>query len=70
MVWRKPVARCILRPAEAMRRLGIKRTTFYGSFVASGRLRLVHIGARARGVIEDELNQLIDDLAAARDQDA
>jgi len=57
----------ILRPAEAWKRLGVKRSTFYNEFVATGRVRLIKIGERARGVLEHELDQLIDEMAADRD---
>jgi excisionase family DNA binding protein len=57
----------ILRPNEAWKRLGVKRSTFYSEFVASGRLRLVKLGERARGVIESELDALIDEMARERD---
>jgi predicted DNA-binding transcriptional regulator AlpA len=57
----------ILRPAEAWKRLGIKRSTFYSEFVATGRLRLVKLGERATGVLEHELDHLIDEMAAERD---
>lgn len=57
----------ILRPQEAWRRLGIGRSTFYTEFVATGRLRLVKLGERATGVLEHELDRLIDEMAAERD---
>jgi predicted DNA-binding transcriptional regulator AlpA len=57
----------ILRPEQAWKRLGVKRSTFYREFVATGRLRLVKLGERARGVLEHELDHLIDELAAERD---
>jgi predicted DNA-binding transcriptional regulator AlpA len=57
----------ILRPEQAWKRLGVKRSTFYNEFVASGKIRLVKIGERARGVLEHELDQLIDEMAAERD---
>jgi predicted DNA-binding transcriptional regulator AlpA len=58
----------ILRPQEAWKRLGVKRSTFYNEFVATGRVRLVKVGERARGVIEHELDALIEEMAAARDE--
>jgi hypothetical protein len=45
----------------------VKRSTFYNEFVASGRLRLVKLGERARGVLESELDALIDEMARERD---
>jgi hypothetical protein len=57
----------ILRPKEAQARLGIKHTNFHDNFVKTGRIRLVPLGLRARGVLEHELDALIDELAAERD---
>ena len=54
----------ILRPKEAWERLGIGRQTFYQRFVATGRLRLFPIGTRAKGVLESDVEQLIDELAS------
>jgi predicted DNA-binding transcriptional regulator AlpA len=56
----------IIRPREAMARLGIGKTNFWENF-ARRRLRLVRLGPRALGVIEEELDALIDELAAERD---
>jgi hypothetical protein len=64
-------------------RLGIGRTKFFEHYVAKPgrdqpnacipgtsipRLRLVQIGERALAAIEDEVDELIDALRAARDQ--
>ena len=49
----------VLRKREVLERLGIRKTTLYESFIKTGRLRFVKIGARAVGVIEDELDVLI-----------
>jgi hypothetical protein len=49
-------------------RLGIRKTTLYESFIKTGRLRFVKIGARAVGVIEDELDVLIEELRRERDR--
>jgi predicted DNA-binding transcriptional regulator AlpA len=59
--------RRILRPREAWQRLGIKHSAFYESFVNTGRLKLVRLGPRGRGVVEDELDGLISELIAERD---
>jgi excisionase family DNA binding protein len=59
------MSRCILRPKEAARRLGVGHTRFY-ELVNEGRLRLVRLGERSVGVTEDELNRFIDALPAAR----
>ena len=56
-----------LDPAEACLRLGnISNSNFYEKFVGTGRVRLVNITPRRVGVLEDELDALIDELAAAR----
>ena len=44
------------------------KTTLYESFIKTGRLRFVKIGARAVGVIEDELDDLIEELRRERDR--
>jgi predicted DNA-binding transcriptional regulator AlpA len=59
--------RRIIRPREAWQRLGVKHTAFYESFINTGRLRLVRLGPRAVGVVEDELDALIGQMIAERD---
>jgi excisionase family DNA binding protein len=58
--------RKIIRPQEAAQRLGIKHTKFY-ELVNAGRLQLVRLSPRCTGVVEDELDALIDQLIAERD---
>ena len=58
----------ILRPAEAWRRLGIGHSKFYADFVRPGRIRLLDLGPQTRGVLEHELDALIDAIAAERDR--
>jgi excisionase family DNA binding protein len=53
--------RRILRPKEAQQRLGVGHDKFY-SLVAEGKFRLVRIGPRSTGVIEDELDEFITSL--------
>ena len=56
------MARRILEPDEAKRRLGnISNSNFYDNFVNTGKIRLVHLGPRRRGVLEHELDALIDE---------
>ena len=57
----------ILRPKEVQRRLGIGHTNFWENYVRPGRLRLVRLGPRSVGAIEEEVDALIDELAAERD---
>jgi predicted DNA-binding transcriptional regulator AlpA len=59
--------RRIIRPKEAQRRLGVGHSKFYEDFVNTGRLRLVRLGPKSVGVIEDELDAFIDQLIDARD---
>jgi predicted DNA-binding transcriptional regulator AlpA len=54
--------RQILRPKEAQRRLGVGHTKFYADYVNTGKLRLVRLGERSVGVLEHELDALIDRL--------
>ena len=48
------IGKRVLRKREVLERLGIRKTTLYESFIKTGRLRFVKIGARAVGVIEDK----------------
>ena len=57
----------ILRPRAAWEKLGVSRTTFYDEFVNKGRVRLLSLGERARGVPDDEIENLINELRAERD---
>lgn len=54
----------ILRPREAWERLGVKRDTFY-QLVKRRRLHLIPLGKRARGILESDLDDLIDELRAS-----
>jgi hypothetical protein len=60
--------RKLVRPKEAQRRLGVGHTKFWQDFVATGRLKLVELGPRSKAAVEDELDDLIDELIAERDQ--
>ena len=56
----------IVRLPEARRRLGnIGRTAFAQNFLATGRLRKVKITKRCVGVMEDDLERVISEIAAA-----
>jgi predicted DNA-binding transcriptional regulator AlpA len=61
------MARRILRPAEAQHRLGCKHSKFYAYYVGKGLIRLLRLGPNSVGVLEDELDALIDRIAAQRD---
>jgi excisionase family DNA binding protein len=62
------IGKRVLRKREVLERLGIRKTTFYKHFIKTGRLRFVKIGARAVGIMEDELDALIEELRRERDQ--
>ena len=62
------IGKRVLRKREVRERLGIRKTTLYESFIKTGRLRFVKIGARAVGVIEDELDALIEERRRERDR--
>jgi len=51
----------LLRPKEAQQRLGVKHDTFY-RLIREGKFRLVRLGPRTTGVIEDELDAFIGSL--------
>jgi excisionase family DNA binding protein len=53
--------RQLLRPKVAQRRLGIGHDQFY-RLIREGKLRLVRLGPRTTGVIEDELDEFISGL--------
>jgi excisionase family DNA binding protein len=54
----------IVRPKEVQRRLGIGQTKFF-EMVKRGELRVVRLGPRNIGVVEDELDAFIDALPDA-----
>ena len=66
--WPSMIEKRILRRRQVLERLGIRKTTLYESFIKTGRLRFVKIGARAVGIIEDELDALIEELRRERDR--
>ncbi len=55
----------IIRPKEAQARLGIGHTKFYDAIKKGELPPLVRFG-RVTGLLEDELNAVIDGLKAAR----
>jgi predicted DNA-binding transcriptional regulator AlpA len=66
--WADMTGKRVLRRREVLERLGIRKTTLYESFIKTGRLRFVKISARAVGIIEDELDVLIEELRRERDR--
>jgi predicted DNA-binding transcriptional regulator AlpA len=61
-------SRRLVRPKEAQKRLGVGHSKFYKDFINSGRLRLVELGPRSKAAVEDELDDLIEELIAERDE--
>jgi excisionase family DNA binding protein len=55
----------IIRPREAQMRLGVRNTKFY-ELVNAGKLKLVRLGPRSVGVLEEELDRFIGELPGAR----
>ena len=51
----------VIRPTEAMKRLGVGETHFWTK-IARKRLRMVRLGDRALGVIESDLDALIESM--------
>jgi hypothetical protein len=43
------------------------KTQFRELFINTGRLRLVEIGERARALVQEELDEVVEELIAARD---
>ena len=65
------MAKMILSPKEARRRLGdISNSNFYENYVGDGpkKLKLVRLGPRRSGILKSELDGLIDQIVAERDQ--
>lgn len=61
------MSRALLRPKAAWTRLAVGRTTFYEKFVATGRIRLVHLSNKISAAIEEDVERVIDELIAERD---
>jgi predicted DNA-binding transcriptional regulator AlpA len=56
--------KAILRKPVAARRLGIGLSTFEEKFVKTGRVDLVYLGPRTVGVLESQIDAVIDELIA------
>jgi predicted DNA-binding transcriptional regulator AlpA len=56
--------RRFIRPRQAWERLSISRSQFYVKFVHTGRIQLFPLGARAKGVLESEIEAVIDEIIA------
>lgn len=54
--------RRILRLAEVRKRIPIGRTKLDEDFIKTGRLKLIKLGKRAVGVLESNVEQVIDEL--------
>lgn len=64
------MSRRIVRFQEGLRRIPVGRTKFRQDYIDTGRLRLVPLGRRAVGLVEDELAQVVDEVIAERDDAA
>ena len=49
-------------------RLGVRKSTLYETLINTGRQRFSNIGAHPVGVIEDELDALVEELRRERDR--
>jgi predicted DNA-binding transcriptional regulator AlpA len=56
--------RRILRLAEVRKRLSIGRTMLDEKYIKTGRLKLIKLGKRAVGVLESNVEEVIDELLA------
>ena len=56
----------LLRKKEARARLGVGKTKFQKDYVKTGRIHLVPISERIEGVVEEELDALIEEIIAER----
>jgi predicted DNA-binding transcriptional regulator AlpA len=54
----------IIRKAEAAARLGGGLSTFHEKYVKTGRVKLIYLGRRSVGVLESEIDRLVDELVA------
>ena len=54
--------RRILRLPEVRRRIPVGHTKLHEDFIKTGRLKLVRLGPRAVGVLEFNVEQVIDEL--------
>jgi predicted DNA-binding transcriptional regulator AlpA len=57
----------IIRPKEAMARLGIGHSKFYDDIRKGVLPKPVRLGPRSTGIIEDELDAVVERLRAERD---
>ena len=54
----------ILRKKEGAARLGAGLSTFEEKFVKTGRVKLIYLGKRSVGVLESDIDRVIDELVA------
>jgi predicted DNA-binding transcriptional regulator AlpA len=52
----------ILRLSEVRRRIPVGKTKLHEDFIKTGRLNLVHLGPRAVGCLESNVERVIDEL--------
>jgi predicted DNA-binding transcriptional regulator AlpA len=56
--------RRILRLAEVRQRIGVGRTMLDEEYIKTGKLKLIKLGKRAVGVLESNVEEVIDELLA------
>jgi predicted DNA-binding transcriptional regulator AlpA len=59
------MAHQILRPAQAAKKLGVGRSTFYESYVKPGLIHLLQLGKNSTGCLESEVDRLIETFPPA-----
>jgi hypothetical protein len=61
------MAKRILKPREIYQRLSIGKTKFHEDFVATGKVRWINLGERSKGLTEEEVDRLVDEVARNRE---
>ena len=54
----------IIRKPEAAARLGAGLSTLHEKYIATGRLKLIYLGKRSVGLLEEDVDRLIGELIA------
>jgi hypothetical protein len=56
----------ILREPEILNRVGVGKTKFRKDYVETGRVRWIPLGPRTKGLLEDEVDALVEEIAQNR----
>jgi hypothetical protein len=62
--WSELPVKTIIRKAKAAARMGCGLSTFHEKYVKTGRVKLIYLGKRSVGVLESDLDRLVDELVA------